>query len=70
MDNNRYVYHFVCSHDYTTMIHCVGGSIGGAAAVVVVVVLVLLLYCKISNTLKKHDKAGQLPTTVSIHYYY
>ena len=75
MDNIRYVYHFVCSHDYTTMVHCVGVSIpsvGGitAAIILVVVIVLILLCCKHFNTLKKHDKTGQLrlPTTVSIQH--
>ena len=62
--DNRYVYHFVCSHHYTTMVHCVGVSIGGviiAVILVVVIVLILLLCCK---HLKKHDIEGQPSTTV------
>ena len=59
------MYSFVCNHDYTTMVHCVGVSIGGgiiAAVILVVVVLVLLLCC---NHSKEHDK---LPTTVSTQH--
>ena len=54
------------------MVHCVGVSIGEAAVVLVVIVVLMLvrlvLYCKHSNTLKKQDKAGQLPTTVSTQH--
>ncbi len=64
---------FVCSHYYTTMVHCVGGSIGGgitAAVILVVVLILLLLYYKYkhSKILKKDEKAGQLPTTVSTQH--
>ena len=72
MDKNRSVYHFICSHYYTTMVHCVGVSIGvviiAAAVILVVVIIVLiLLYCKHSNTLKNQV---QLPNTVSTILYY
>ena len=59
---------FVCNHHYTTMVHCVGVSIGGviiAVILVVVIVLILLLCCK---HLKKHDIEGQPSTTVSAQH--
>ena len=46
---------------------CIGVSIGGVITAAVIVIVVFL-YCKHSKTLKKHDKAIQLPTTVSTQY--
>ena len=45
-----------------TMLHCVGVSIGGSITAAVILVLGIVLM------LKKHDKAGQLPTTVSTQH--
>ena len=75
----RYVWHL---YDYTTMVHCVGISIGGsittAVSAVVLVVTLILLCCKRkhSKTLKKDGETGQLPTTSTVstrthdYYYY